>query len=380
MTHFTLKRVPAVVGAAMLLHGCASTPPPPAVPDNSPLLNGSIVTSKITSNGLKGQFASKTVQVRKTVGTNQRMDSTTEYTGAILSRVTPKQKTSEIVRLDKNVEWILLHDQKSYFECKPGNCIAQLAPGGVLSQKNGSQSGAGSTPSETEGSGVEAACPLTLAKNDFVVTETGAQRDVNGFPANEYKVDWTIIQTDPEGREALNSISMAIWTTPESGNLAEAIALQNRFDEAYSKARSEDIPEELARAAPGEAMNYLGQLLLDNMSESDRQKIEAGALKIKGFPISQTFQWDAKNETCPELIAAAPEQEEELNTSSLSGLLKSVRKKVVKQEVDKVKEAKTREIALQPITRITEEIVSIELTGIRESQLSPPANYTIVKR
>jgi len=106
----------------------------------------------------------------------------------------------------------------------------------------------------------------------------------------------------------------------------------------------------------------------------------ANADDIQGFPISQKFQWDARNETC----SAPPEPEEEsedsLNTSSFKGLLASVGKKIVKQEVDKKKAERAREIAMQPMLSVIVETQSIEITEIRESQLSVPANYKLENR
>ena len=62
------------------------------------------------------------------------------------------------------------------------------------------------------------------------------------------------------------------------------------------------------------------------------------------------------------------------------GLLKSVGKKVIKQEVDKKKAEKAREIALRPVLSVLTDVKSIEILEIRESQLTVPEKYKLLNR
>ena len=100
----------------------------------------------------------------------------------------------------------------------------------------------------------------------------------------------------------------------------------------------------------------------------------------QGYSVSNKFTWEAKNDTC----AAPPEpdegEEDALDTGSISGLLKSVGKKVVKQEIEKKKAEKAREIALRPILSVLTDVKSIDILEIRESQLSVPAKYKLLNR
>jgi len=69
-----------------------------------------------------------------------------------------------------------------------------------------------------------------------------------------------------------------------------------------------------------------------------------------------------------------------LNTSSIKGLLGSVTKQIVKQEVDKKAAEKAREIELAPIFIYIVDVTSVEMADIRESQLSVPSNYKLITR
>jgi len=373
MTKAAFFRVTAILTGLVFLQACASKPP--AVPDTTPLVKSSIVTSNIKNNGFKGQFANDTVQVRKTVANMQRIDSDSKFTGSILGRIGGKQSRSEIIRLDKNLEWHLDNKTKRYRECQIGKCL-QLS-----SLKADAFSG--ETAEEIEQEQAIDECPLTLSQNEFSIKRTGETRELNGFPATEYKVDWKLGATDSAGKTALSVITIDVWTTPETGALAEAIAMQSEFDRALQQRLEGDLPAVFLKAAPAASLDFVLQYLLDGIGERDKQKIEAlmaKATEIKGFPISQKFQWDSKNETC----AAPPEPEAEkkntLDTGSLSGLLSSVGKQLVNQEVEKKKEEKRREIALQPILSVIEEIKSIEIIEIRESQMSVPSNYKLENR
>ena len=103
--------------------------------------------------------------------------------------------------------------------------------------------------------------------------------------------------------------------------------------------------------------------LLGALSEADREALKrqmAGATPIEGYPISRKVQWDSRDETC----AAPPEEEAEpdrLDTRSFAGLLKSVGKTVVNQEIEKKREEKREEIAMRPVFSIVEEVKSIEI-------------------
>ena len=372
MTSTLSKNALIVVACTALIQACASKPA--AAPDTTPLVKAAIVTSNIRNNGFKGQFANDTVQVRKTVANMQRVDDNFKFTGSIMGRVGGKQNRSEIIRLDKNLEWQLDNRKKRYRECVIGKCRAAAGFRSDLYSEE--------TAEEREQADELASCKLTTTKNDFYIKKTGVQREVNGFQASEYTVNWEMAFKDSEGKTARNVITIDLWTTPIEGAVAEAINMQTNFDAALSQRRQSALPESFVNAAPNGAMELLVQHLLDGFSEEELAKIKNlmnKAQPIEGFPISQKFQWDAKNETC----AAPPEPEEEkdtLDTGSLKGLIASVGKQVVKQEVQKKRDEKAREIAMQPMLSIVEDIKSIEIQEIRESQLAIPTGYKLDNR
>jgi len=373
MTKFPIHNTVIGIACLTLLQACASAPE--AAPDTTPLVKSAIVTSNIRNNGFKGQFANDTVHVRKTVANMQRIDDDFKFTGSIMGRLGSKQSRSEIIRLDKNLEWQLDNRAKRYRECVIGKCWAES---GFRSDLYSEETAEARDEQEEQD-----ACDLTMTTNDFFIKKTGASRDVNGFPADEYKVNWEMAFKDSEGKTARNLITIDLWTTPVQGDLAEAIAMQTSFEDALRQREQAAMDENFLKAAPTGSLELMMKHLLEDFDEADLKKIKAlmaKATKIEGFPISRKIQWDAKNETC----AAPPEPEEEdedtLNTGSLKGLLASVGKQVVKQEVKKKRDEKAREIAMQPLLSIVEDIKSIEITEIRESQLSVPSGYKLDNR
>ncbi|MEE9321762.1 MAG: hypothetical protein V3U76_15050 [Granulosicoccus sp.] len=86
------------------------------------------------------------------------------------------------------------------------------------------------------------------------------------------------------------------------------------------------------------------------------------------------------NETCAAPPEAEAEEEDKLNTSSIGGLLQSVGEQLIKQEVKKKQDEKLREIELAPLFSYIEELKSIEIGDVHESQLSVPVNFKLDNR
>lgn len=355
--------------ASVFLISCASKP---VVVDNSPLLRTAQVTSQVNSTGIKGLFGFQADTTSVTFQNARRVDHKMKFTGSIMSRVGGKQDTSDIIRLDKAVEWEVDNKRKRYQECPIGGCEGVGSyPGAVMD-------------SETEDDFEEdPSCVMTVKEQSFDVKKTGQQRSINGFSATEYLIDWRAIAVDQEGGQAENLIEINIWTTPETAVISEALKMQTQFDKNYLKAIDNDFPASLDKAIPREAMALLIRFFLESMDKSDVEKLKIAMQKtsrIEGFPISRKIKWDAKNASC----STPPEPEEEekgrLNTNSLKGLVASVGKELVNQEIDKKKAEKARELELTPILLFVDDVTSIQMIDTRESKLTVPSNYKLITR
>jgi len=368
MVNSLIGKLVLVLGTSFII-GCASKPP---VVDNSPVIRAAQITSKMSSTGIKGQFAHEAERSSFTHQDMRRVNNNMKFTGSIMSRIGGAQSRSDIIRIDRSVEWEMDNKMKRYQECPLGGCEG-------VGQFRGSVFDA-----ESEGDFEEnPECVITVSEQKFSITKTGQQRELNGFPAEEYLIDWRAIATDEQGGKAENLFEINVWTTPKTPAIVEALEMQDRFDDNYRAAVGDSYPESIDKAIPREAMAMLERFFIETLEDRDVAKLRnlmGNATKIEGFPISRKIKWDARNTTC----SAPPEPEEasksRLDTGSLKGLLGSVGKQIINQEVDKKKEEKAREIELAPIFLFIEDVTAIEMVDMRESQLTVPANYKLQTR
>lgn len=364
----------AITLSSVLLASCASAP---KEVDNSPLIRTAVVSSSIQNGGLKGFFANQTERKVSVMDQISRIDNQVALSGSILSRVSKKQNLSNIVRLDRDVEWSMDNRAKTYRECPIGGCKTASFGLEALMRDDGFE--------EEEGGAnrIEDSCQVTITENSLTMAPTGASRNVNGFDSTEHALQWTVRGEDTEGKTFHNEISVINWMTPITGDIEEAVNMHAAFNKNYQSKLSDQFPEETYQVIPEEVLEVFFSAFTAGMSEAEVQallKKFEGLSVPEGYSVSNKFTWEARNETCAEPPEPVAEQEDELDTGSLSGLLGSVGKKILKQEVDKKKAAKAREIALRPLLSVLTDVKSIQILDIRESQLTVPSQFKLLNR
>lgn len=369
-----LYKTALVIGTSLIV-GCASKP---TVVDNTPLVRAAQVTTKYSTTGFKGFLASEGTQDSYTFPAMRRTNRTSKFSGSILSKIGGSQNTSDIVRLDKGVEWQADNKKKNYQECAIGDCkgLGQSLSAAFDAEQQGEF--------EEDEADLPPDCVITVTEHKFDISKTGQNREVNGFPAEEYEIDWRYNAKDDAGGKLENLFKINVWTTPQTAAMSEALNVQNQFDASYTKALDDGYPDALTKAIPRDAIAMLERFFMDALSDVDSAKLKqmmSNTIPIEGFPVSSKTKWDARNTTCA--APKEPEQAEEknrLDTSSFKGLLGSVGKQIVNQEIDKKAAEKAREIELAPIFIYILDVTSVEMADIRESQLSVPANYKLITR
>lgn len=352
---------------SVALAGCASEP---KVVDDTPLVRTATIVTHIENEGIKGQFGSAGNRTIRTVADMRREDDDFKYTGSIMSRIGPSGDQSEITRLDRELIYNLDNKRKTYRECPLDGC-GTIFEG--LTE--------GRTYEEDEQVD-EDNCQLSAVKNDVSLVRTGAQRYINGFMTDEYLLTWELVLKDDLGEQMQSELTARTWTTPVTGDVAEAVAMAEDFEAARLKALNLDYPESLLKSLPPEALDVIVTHLLQTMGSDEARFLSklSKLTTVEGFPISHAVEWKASNGTCA--APAEPEQDNErdLDTSSFKGLLSSIGKKIVDQEIDKKREEKLREIGLAPVFSYTDSVQSITIEDIRSSQLDVPANYKLQSR
>lgn len=353
------------------LVACASPAP---VVDNSPLIRTAVVKTTIQNSGIKGFFANETEQTVNVMDQVSRIDNEIKFTGSLLGRFGSKQSQSDIVRLDRGVEWSLDNKSKNYRECPLGGCKTTSFGFEALQQDEGF---------EGNEEDFDESCQISITENTLKMAPTGETRLVNGYQSSEHLFEWTVRGKDEEGKTFLSEITAVNWMTPITGEIAEVVNMHATFDRNYRNSLPDQYPDKLHDVISDEALEVFLKAFTAGMSEEEKTSLlnKFDGLSVpEGYSVSNKLTWQAKDETCA--APKDPEQAEEdsLDTGSFAGLLKSVGEKVVKQEIDKKKAEKAREIELRPILTVLTEVKSIEITEIRESQLSVPEKYKLVNR
>lgn len=366
------RHTAVVVLAAASLTGCASKP---AEVDNTPLIRTAVIKTTVENSGIKGFFGNKTDRTVSVMNQISRIDEKIAPTGSVLSRIGRKQDRSDIIRLDRDLEWAIDNRKKTYSECPIGGCAPVLFNLQALHQQDASE--AEEYEDELD------SCVVSITENSISYEPTGQSRTVNGFPAVEHEFNWTIRGKDDAGETFHNEISVINWMTPVTGVVGEAVAMHAAFDRNYRSRLAQRIPENAYGVLPPEVAEIIVTQLTAGMEEAEIDALlrKFAQLSIpEGYSISNKVSWDAHNNTCTEPPEPEEEKNDSLDTSSFSGLLRSVGKRVVDQEVDRRKAEKAREISLRPILSVLTDVQSIDILDIRESKLTVQDSFRLVDR
>lgn len=336
--------------------------------DDSPIVRSATIVSSVKNGGVKGQFASEGARTVMTVENMRRADDAFKFSGSIMSRLSKGNSDSSIVRLDRGLIYQLNNKRKTYQECPVTGC------GSFVENLTQGQS--------YEEEAVAEECQLVALENDLTLVKTGNQRDISGFPTEEYLLTWSMVMQDPDGKKMRSEITSRTWTTPVTGDVAQAVQMSDTFDRAYLKATQRDYPENLRRVMPADALQIMETQLLNSMDDVDNALLQklAAMPEVQGYPISHAIEWQASDGTCATPAEPEEEREDTLDTGSVRGLLSSIGKQVVKQEIEKKKEEKLRELALLPMFTYTETVDSITIEDLRSSKLDVPAGFELTNR
>jgi len=271
------------VCVSVVLASCASKE---VVVDNSPIVRSATIVSSVNNGGIKGQFAAAGTRTVKTVENMRREDEAFNYTGSIMGRFSKGNNDSSIVRLDRGLVYQLNNKRKTYQECPITGCASFM--------ENLTQ---GQSYEEEE---VAGECELVVVENDLTLVNTGNQRAINGFPTDEYLFTWSTVMQDPDGKKMRNEITSRTWTTPVTGEVAQAVQMSNTFNRAYMQARQQDYSDNLLKVMPADALQIMETQLLNSMDDVDSALLQklAALPEVQGYPISNTVEWQASNDTC----------------------------------------------------------------------------------
>jgi hypothetical protein len=284
---------------------------------NCPVWADATVESSIKSSGFKGMGAFEGATSRKYQGEKMWDSTSSKFTGAILSRVAGGSETATITRVDKGVYWTLDPKNKTYVE-RPIEAIKMGEPGKEKPEQEKSK--------------------VRVTKSEFSVKKTGASETINGFPCEEYLVNWLMEMEDMETKaKSRTTMTNNLWTTPETATIRKVQAEERAFHKAYAQKLGLQVSPEEAK--------QMGIETFAAMSGASKQEIEKGfakvreeMAKIKGYPIRTVVNWSVEGDK-----AEGVEKEEKPSSESssqtptsvggfLSGLSKGITQKVTKDK------------------------------------------------
>jgi hypothetical protein len=225
------------------------------------------------TSGFRGIAASKGTTIQRYQAYKLWESTTTGFAGAILSKITGKQETITITRVDKGVYWTLDSEEMIYEE----DPIVPL------------KDMTGKKPSDKKAEGKS---KVQVRKSQFTVKETGASETINGFPCKEYLITWLLEMEDVETKQrSLSTMTTNLWSTPETATVRSAQADVMKFQRAFARKLGVNVTPDEARLMGMEVF-----VAMSGMSEAELSKglsrVQKKMSKIKGYPIRTEVTWN----------------------------------------------------------------------------------------
>lgn len=239
----------------LLLFGCA-----PKVARDVPTVAAFQFEQAVHNEGFRGKFAFENREVVTVVPDKKATDSSFEFTGAILGKLTSKKQSKQIVRLDQDLIWEINLNQELYQEYPIRKASLQL--------------GVASDDPTGEVVYVENCC--SAATN---IKRPGTKKLVNGYEAELVVLTWSSACQTEAGEANNTRIVVEVWIAPT----VKFGSQLRQFEELFLKKTGMDVAllkssgEETLKLFPG--LRELARMLAD----------------LKGYPILTTVTIEDKN-------------------------------------------------------------------------------------
>jgi hypothetical protein len=342
--------------------GCATKPATIAA-DNTPLNRTAVIEQQVVSNGIKGFFPFESTD-RHYVRANMRRDETTfKGTGTFTSFLVGLRSDTEITRIDRKLHWSLNTEKQEYTECPLKGCTKPASPPAEQKQP------AGKTPQEKH----EPGCMMRVTHSSFTVKPTGQKKTINGFDTEEYQAAWIVKLRDHSARKSTSTLKLNIWTTPMTGAMRDALAMEERYARAFDGTAVDTGKREIM---PADAARLISAYLANSMKPGDLKAfLRAGREmnKVKGYPISTHLAWNMEGNAC------APEETKD-KSASASGSSGDLLSGLTGMFAQKKADDAMKDAAGEPILSLTFEVKKLGIEQVHDSVFTVPRNYKLVSQ
>ncbi|MBX2883037.1 MAG: hypothetical protein KTR32_24000 [Granulosicoccus sp.] len=369
----SINRLLSLLLLSQLLGGCASSGPDEQLNiDDSPPIRSAVITTEIKNGGFKGLLASDTIVELLVANQMSRIDSQTILADDIVGPVPKRQDRSRIRRLDRELEWYLDNQQKTYRQCPLGGCKPTTED---------SSSAKIDALTEMQISPVDESCVIRVTESNLSVKPTGEFHAINGFYASEHLLRWNIKAEDSDGNELINEITISTWLAPIEEGLGEVLAMKTVFYDTYHSAIADEVSDVGYQLLPEQASNFLLDYLTIGMTSSDAKKLRDQFLGVplpRGYPVSNQLQWNGTNDTCSASVEPdGIDDMQVVSARSYRELMGSAGSSAQVQLPDNAQLDKS-EIDMQLMLLMSSQVKSVEIMDVSQSRLIVPNQYKLL--
>jgi hypothetical protein len=359
-----LRNFPVIILICVGIAGCATKPV--AVSDDTPQHPTAVIEQQIVSNGIKGFLPFETID-RHFVRANMRRDeSTIKGTGTFTGFLVGTRSGTEITRIDRKLKWSLDTEKEEYTECPLKGCIKPAR------QHQSAQQDQTKPPEAKQ----EPGCTMHIAHTSFTVKATGQKKSINGFDTDEYQAAWVVKLRDNSSRVSTSTLNLDIWTTPVSGAMRDALAVEESYTRALNGAVARTGKPQLI---PADAAKLISAYLASSLKPRDLKAfLDAGRQmeKIKGYPISTHLAWDIGGNACASRETGEVKDKSSPTPANAGDLVSGLAGIFAQKKTGEA----VKESANEPILSFTFEVKKLAVEPVHDGEFTVPKNYRLVSQ
>lgn len=358
--------------SATFLVACGNAP---KAPDNTPLVETSVLSAKYVINGyiLPDSHGEQTVY---TLADRRRIDLNLTFDSWASRVLLDNTNTSMVARLDKNLSWDINRKENTYTECAISGCANSIWDS--LKENPPEEEGEEDLFDPSAGE----SCNLTTSKFDFTVTDKKNSRTINGFQANQYTAQWLLVSSDEAGLADKHTVIMDFWMTVPTNSMKAAWDIHGEFQNNYlakvvdnNNPLSKFFGEQIYKTVAMVSGDIKKQEL--NSSSPVVEKLNA----IPGYPISIKLQWFMDKKSCPE----AEEAKKSFSVSDIDmndplNSIKDLTGGFFKDSADKAVKSYFMPDPKEPIFNYIYDVTSVNIKNEHLSVFDLPAGAKLINR
>jgi hypothetical protein len=311
--------------------------------------------------------------LERTSGDKQRKESEFHCEG-FMSLLCGNNKTGDIIRIDRSLEWQLRPDKKSYLETPfptpEQRALAQKKMQETLDKMKQCQQ---QQPQKTSPAAADTSkCDLSPPRIE--VKQTDEHASLAGHDARKSSVNMTQTCTDKETGDVCEMVyGFDVWLT---GDEIAGAADRRAFARAYMKKLG---LEESGAAVKGAAQQFLAQYA------GTMKELSAKAGDLKGYPLRTTFRFSMGGEHCGKAKQSSSQNDDSsqggggLAAKAASKLLGGLLSKKSSSSTPDPNQPPAAVPGAAPTTQIiafTIETTAIDTAAIPAEQFELPAGWT----